>query len=183
MAKKKEIDRLAHIKPLKKERRWSKPVKAFAIKLISEFVNPQEVAKAVNERYKTNLTGHIMTTTTVAYFKTVYKDIIAQEQGKYLAAVHDVPIANKRVRLERAEDAYNSCNDIEDPSASINTSLRCLAHARTEMEGSNISIGNTFNTQINQYSDMSDKEVKDHVKKLKAEVVTLVKNKEGAYAV
>ena len=161
-----------------KGRRIAPEVKLAISKMLAEFKPKSSILMVINGKYNANINGQY-----INRIKKANASLIAQMRAKYVDAYMDVAIANKRVRLERRDELYTSSEEIKDPSQRVTARLRCLADARTEVEGPGVAIGNTYNTQINQYSDMGDIEIKEHIKKLKNEVITMVKQREGEYAV
>ena len=112
-------------------------------------------------------------TKTITKFQTQEKDLINKLRDRYLATVAEVPIAQKKIRLERAEELYEASGEIEEKENEINTKLKCLNQAREEVEGRGA--GNITLTQFNQYNKLSDEEIQDRIKEIERKIVVEVK--------
>ncbi len=134
-------------------------------KLVAEFKRPFEVQKFAREAWGKNMNHQSIT----YYFKADrWQPIIQRFREVYLSGVMDIPIANKKVRLERLEEVYESTDN--DPNiAGIDRrrqKLDVLRNAREEMD-ERTQVSNTFNTQI---INLSDEELHERKKQILAQI-------------
>jgi len=131
--------------------------------MIAQYKKPKEIKELVEEQHGINVK-----TTTISKFKQDEKELIGKLRAQYLETVVEVPIAQKRVRLERAEGLYESACEIDNSKDRIDTRLKCLSNARDEVEGKGSSQV-TF-AQYNQYNNLSDDELNYKIREIEEKV-------------
>lgn len=137
----------------------------YILRLHAEFVKPERIQESLQSKYGQNSAlGNSLIRIKHVIGDTNSRLIIAQFRGAYLNRIKDVPIANKRVRLEDLEEVrdkvitdlkQNKLLDAEQKmefrlmAKSLKDTLDC---AREEVEGKSI----VFN-QLNVIGDFGDK--------------------------
>lgn len=144
-----------------------------------------EIIEGFEEKY-----GYRLHDNQIDRIKKKHKDLITQIRVGYLKNILDIPIAQKRVRLDRTEQQYQDADSITNNAYRINIKLKCLAHAQEEIEGKT-RLGDTFLNfqQTNMFTNMTDEEllaertkILSRIKKVKVPNVIDVAKKEEAYA-
>jgi len=109
---------------------------------IAQFKTPTEVVNLIKEKFKKTI--RIQSVYEVYFKGDKWQDLITQERERYLSEVSKVPIANKRVRLERLEKIYeeamawsvktiNQWGVVEEQQ--LGAAIQALDKARVEIEG------------------------------------------------
>ena len=136
--------------------------KLFICNLIAQYKKPREVVKLVEEEHNIVIKGDL-----VLRYKNSNKDLIDNLRSQFLANINDIPIAQKRIRLERADELYEASQEIHTVKDKVDSSLKCLKEAREETEGKGQSV--TFQ-QFNQYNQLTDEELEDKIKEIEFKV-------------
>jgi len=137
--------------------------KLLVCNLIAQYKKPKQIQLVLDEEY-----GLKVKLNRIREFYGKEKQLIDNLRERYLSTVSEVPIAQKRVRLEREETLYETADEIDETKDKIDTKLKCLASAREEIEGrggQNVSF-----TQVNQYGNLSDQEVVDKIKEIELKI-------------
>ena len=98
----------------------------------------------------------------VHLYKNKNKDLINKLRESFLSTIIEVPIAQKRVRLERTEELYGVAEEVD-------TKLKCLKEAREEVEGKGAA--NLTFQQFNQYNQLSDEELRDKLREVELKII------------
>lgn len=105
-----------------------------------------------------NELGKTINLTAIKYYKesSKWKPIVNKFRDEYTKGIMEVPIANKRVRLEALQDMFEAHKEEGD----LKQAQAVLKDAREELDGG-AKFGNTnvFMTQVNNYKDMTDEEI------------------------
>lgn len=150
--------------------------KEFICNLIAQYKQQDEIIEELRATYDIKILPNQITR-----IRQKKYDLIEKLRNVYLFNLAKVPIAQKRVRLERLEGIYEVATTIDPLKQRISMQLKCLNAAQTEVEGK-VGAGTVYNTQINQYSNLSDKDLKEKIKRLRSEILDLAKDKENRYA-
>ena len=128
-------------------------------KLLAEFRTPLQISRFVMENFKKDIPDYSVK----KYFlegRNKWTEIIDKFRAVYLSAEMSVPIAHKKVRLERYDDLYQKAYE----TGKFMAARACLDSAREEIEGSKTHIiGNVLFTQINNMSDDALKEEQQRI--------------------
>lgn len=85
-----------------------------------------------------------------------WKPLIQKFRDEYTRGIMEVPIANKRVRLEELQSMFEKYKD----GGRLRLAQAVLKDAREELDGSRkFGDTNVYMTQVNNYKDMSDEEI------------------------
>jgi len=131
--------------------------------LIAQYKKPRQIQSILEEEY-----GVKLGLKRIRNFYGKEEKLIADLRERYLATVSEVPIAQKKVRLEREEQLYEVADGIEEIKGKIDSKLKCLASAREEIEGRGAQ-SVTF-AQYNQYNQLSDEELQYKIKEIELKI-------------
>ncbi len=136
--------------------------KDYICSLIAEYKAPSEIEKLFKTKYKMTIWPQ-----QIARIKKKDLDLINKTRALYLQDLMEIPIAQKRIRLERADKQYEEASKIENVKSRIDIRLRCLARSQEEMEGKT-KLGDTFLNfqQNNIFSEMTDEQLIKEQKKI-----------------
>jgi hypothetical protein len=123
--------------------------------MLAEYKPNQEIMKAVKEKFDVNIRPFQI----YSVNKQRKTDII-RLRSMYLKDLMSIPIAQKRIRLERLEKLFNNCSYLKDKRARIREAVNCLSRAQEEIEGKT-KLGDTFINQEQNFmfSDMTTAEI------------------------
>lgn len=112
--------------------------------------------------------GITITETTARWYLMSKKwfPIIQQMREKWVVGVLEIPISQKRVRLERLEDLYRKAISARQ----ISTAKEVLRAAKEEIEGTK---SGDINIQMNKIEMISDEEIKNRMRKIKEEMASI----------
>jgi len=130
--------------------------KMFICNMIAQYKKPREVVELIKDEHDINIDSAL-----VSRYKKDNQKLINKLRETFLSTVVEVPIAQKRVRLERTEELY-------DIAKSVPVKLKCLSSAREEVEGKGAG-GVTFQ-QFNQYNQLTDEELQEKIKEIEFKV-------------
>ena len=146
------------------KRKLNTPQRIECVKMRAEFCTLSEIVEYLKETYKIEMTEHgVKAAVEAEKHKKVFKDF----REKYYAGMKEVPIANKRIRLDNMDRAReklmkliekNKCEDSSDKKElmySISTLMDTLKRGQDEMEKK----GTMIPSQGDEYSDKSDDEL------------------------
>ena len=122
-----------------------------------------ETPSAVQEFVKTEYGKEIAFNSIKFYLHSKkWKPMLERLRQEYVEPIMDIPVSHKFVRLSRLEDLYQSSSML----GKVDQCRGILGDAREEVEGpkSNPS-GNTFYTQVNNFSDEDLHKKKDDILK------------------
>ena len=145
---------------------WKRVIKPhhkdFVTVLLTEYKTPTEIIEAVKEKYNVKIAPN-----QIYGVKRRRKDLITKVRVNWLKELSDIPIAQKRVRLERLEKQYDECSELPSKYNKLVLRLRCLNQAQEEVEGKT-KLGDTFMSfqQNTVFSNMTDKELLEEQKKI-----------------
>ena len=134
----------------------------FICNLVAQYKKPREIVSLMEEEHDIIIKGAL-----VSRYKNSNKDLIDKLRSQYLANINDIPIAQKRIRLERADELYDASQEIHTVKDRVDSGLKCLKEAREETEGKGQSV--TFQ-QFNQYNQLTDEELEDKLKEIEFKV-------------
>jgi len=141
--------------------------KDFVCQKIAEFKQNNEIEKLVLERFGVRLHNE-----QIRRLEDKKHELIERLRKHWIAQISKVPIMQKRVRAERIATLYNLSDEITDVKARLDMKLKILAAAHSEAEGKTAgSLGNVYNTQINQFSELDDVQLKSRIRSLKTEII------------
>ena len=134
--------------------------------MLARFYSQSEVKKRVKEW------GIEINEQAVDYYRhsNKWKQIIEKMRGEYLSEILEVPIAHKRVRLERLDSLYRSA--VEKDQLSV--AKEVLRAAQDEIEHKS-----TLSITMNKIELISDDELRERVKRVKQELLS-IEAKDGA---
>ena len=112
--------------------------------------------------------GVTITETTARWYllSKKWSAIIQQMREKWVVGVLEIPISQKRVRLERLEDLYKKAISARQ----ISTAKEVLRAAKEEIEGTK---SGDINIQMNKIEMISDEEIKNRMRKIKEEMASI----------
>lgn len=118
-------------------------------KMIAQFMPVRDIKTQLHEE------GISISPSTIIFYQKSSKwaPAIEKMRNEYLSNIMEVPIAHKRVRLERLEMLYKQAQTQRKPEVSRSM----LAAARDEIEGKNVNI----TAIMNKYEGLSDDELED----------------------
>jgi len=133
-----------------------------------QFLPTVEIIAKMKEEH-----GITLSNTSVMFYKKnkKWKVLIDKAKDQYVSAIMEVPIAHKRVRLERYEKLYDTAKNL----GKIESARAVLASAREELEGKN-----SINIQMNRIELISDDEINERLRRIKTELVTIPVESEEA---
>lgn len=134
--------------------------------MLARFNTQSEIKKRVKEW------GIEINEQAVDYYRhcNKWKQIIEKMRGEYLSEILEVPIAHKRVRLERLDALYKSAVEKDQ----LNVAKEVLRAAQDEIEHKS-----TLSITMNKIELISDDELRERVKRVKQELLQL-EAKDGA---
>lgn len=124
-------------------------------KLLAWFCSPTQIAKHIEQRFKKKITAQ-----NVEWYKNSEKwqPVIEKLREDYNRCVLEVPLANKRKRLEELQILYNIHMVNED----YKKAQSVLSDFREEMERRGGDINFSFtNVTHNEYQNMTDEELNE----------------------
>ena len=137
--------------------------KILVCNLIAQYKKPKQIQILLDDEHDIKLKLN-----TIRKFNETDKELIGKLREHYLSTVSEVPIAQKRIRLEREEALYETADEIDEVKDKIDTKLKCLASAREEVEGRG---GQTVTfAQYNQYNQLSDEELQQKIKEIELKI-------------
>jgi len=106
--------------------------KLFVCRLLAEFKSDREIMEALDKEY-----GVKVDISNIQWYRNRknYANLVNKIREEYLGGLLNVPIAQKRIRLERLEQKYHGADKIEELEKRMDYQLRCLERAREEVEG------------------------------------------------
>jgi hypothetical protein len=131
--------------------------------LIAQYKKPKQIQLLLDEEY-----GLKVRLNRIREFNDKEQQLISNLRERFLTTISEVPIAQKRVRLDREEQLYEVAGQIKETKDQIDTKLKCLASAREEVEGRGTQ-SVTF-AQYNQYNQLSDTELQDKLKEIELKI-------------
>jgi hypothetical protein len=137
----------------------------FICNLHAQYKKPGEIQKMLLEQF-----GRKVCLDTIVDYRKTQTELINNLREKWLNSAMDIPIAYKRIRLERAEELYNLSQDLKGKER-ILSGLECLKTACNETEGK-FAGGISF-TQVNQYNNYTDEELLVKKRELEAKIINL----------
>jgi len=122
--------------------------KDFICSKLGEYKSPSAVCEIFKEKF-----GWAPWSTQIKMVAEKHRDMVDKFRVVYLKDLLSIPIAQKRIRLDRLEDIYATTNK-------DTTRLKCLAQAQEEIEGKT-KLGDTFLNfqQNNVFTQLSDEEL------------------------
>lgn len=127
------------------------PKEKFIVEQLAQMVEPKDIIR----KYAEAGMGRI-DDAAVAYYRRTRGEVVRQLREKIMEASMDVPIANERIRLQRAEILYNQAQNITGLRDKVNTSLSVLDFAREETKES---VPANVNMQFNQFNQLTNEQL------------------------
>jgi len=124
-------------------------IKKRIIALLGEFKKPLEIIKSIREEFPAFKESNRLAIP-ISRIGDMNKKYIYTLREIYAKAIMEVPIAHKKVRLERLENLYDEASDRPSERREI------LGAAREELEGLRVNL-NMY--QMNFFGGMSDAEI------------------------
>ncbi len=144
--------------------------KMFVCRLIAEGKTNKETIEALKKEH-----GVDVDRSNIRWYRNSkkYADLLNKMKEKFLSAVLEVPIAQKRVRLKRLEQKYLESQKMKDKDRIV-YGLKCLKEAKEETkdEPAENSI------QVNQYNELSNEELLQKKKELEQKIIELSKRED-----
>ena len=131
--------------------------------LLAQYKKPRQIMSILKDEHELNVK-----TKTITKFKNSEQELIGKLRDRFLATVAEVPIAQKRIRLERAENLYEISQELEGKDR-VDSGVKVLATAREEVEGKGSS--QITLQQFNQYNQLTDEELQDKIKDIESKIM------------
>ena len=145
-------------------------------KMLGEYRRPEEIIDAIKQK------GRSIQLTSINYYrqKPEWRHLIEKFRRDYLNGIMDVPISQKRVRLEKLDRLiYNLDNHPEKFELTgreiFDRIITVLEKSRLEMEPSK---GDTFNINMAQFNQLTDEEIKDRQEVIMDKIMKIQRAKE-----
>jgi len=162
--KKQETGELETNEPENKKRIFVVPdAKMYICNLLAQYKKPKEIISLIKEEHNIKVSP-----SSISQYKKENKELIEKLRTSFLATINDVPIAQKKIRLERADELYTISQELRG-GEKVNLSLKCLKEAREEVEGAGS--GSVTFQQFNQYNALSDEELREKLKEVEEKIV------------
>jgi len=129
-----------------------------------------EIENWFKETYSKDLGANVINVT--YRYGARWRPVVRKFRDEYNADLLSVPIASKRKRLERLEEAWQKSKD----SGHLETELHSLNNAREETEPKNQ--GSVTLQQFNQFNQLTDEELEEKKAQCLNRIETLRKQKE-----
>ena len=131
--------------------------------LIARFVTPLEIIRQFKDQHSVSLSIG-----TIHFYKHSPKwhGMIEKMRDKYASSVMEIPISQKRVRLERLESLYK----IAAHKNNVSGAREILRAAKEEIEGAK---SGDVSIVMNKVEMISDIELTDRMRKIKEEMHTI----------
>ena len=146
----------------KKSKLLPQEVRKAIITLAGQFKKPTFILEEIKELYPEELESFKNIKKTIYNIMDGSKDQINALREQHCKSLLEVPIAHKKIRLERLEDQY-------DNAVGVDKSVQVLRAAREEMEGSKV---NLSLYQMNFFGKMSDEELERRIAEIASRVQT-----------
>lgn len=145
------------------ERKLDHEMQIKMCELIARFMSVPEILRKFSTDYNIKIGPD-----TVKHYSHSKKwaDTIQKFRDNYVGHIMDIPIAQKRVRLERFEQLYRMAL----AKGSISAAREILKCAKDELEGAK---EGDINIQMNKIEMISDSEIRDRIKKIKQEMSSI----------
>lgn len=135
------------------------------MELIARFTIKSEIVEYFMRTYQILVSPGLIQ----QYEKTPKWKLVIQElRGKYLSGTDQVALSHKRVRMERRDDLYYKALKTNQ----LRTAAIVIRDAEVEM-GGGPGKAPSFNITLNQYNELSDKELEEK----RQELLEKIKNK------
>ena len=134
--------------PVKTSGSMTKEQQMFVLNMIARFKTNPEIKDLLQSVHGVSIGADSLT----HYRRDKFKHIVLQLRERYLNSVMEVPIAQKRIRLERAEELYAMAQSCAEAKERVDSSVKVLSFARDEIEGKSAAtqfIQNNFNQFMN----------------------------------
>lgn len=131
--------------------------------LLAQYKKPKEIISLIEEEHNLKVSS-----SSISQYKKENKELIEKLRTNFLSTINDVPIAQKRIRLERTDELYAVSQELKG-GEKVNLSLKCLKEAREEVEGAGSS--NITFQQFNQYNKLSDDELQEKLKEVEEKIM------------
>jgi len=131
--------------------------KMFICNMLAQYKKPKEIKKLAKKEHGLTLSSQV-----ICGYRNRNKNLINSLRESFLSTIIEVPIAQKRVRLDRTEELYQIAKQVD-------TKLKCLKEAREEVEGKGAA--NLTFQQFNQYNQLSDEELKDKLREVEEKII------------
>ena len=170
--------------PTKHREYLSEEVRRRIVQLIAVYKSNLEIIRDIREEFGEDIAKPI-TKFTLAHYRNddKWKPLLAKYREEYERAVDGIPIASRKLRLERLETNYQDV--MEDVTLTkkekINLALSHIHEAGGIMEPKTYNDGRPnlyMMTQVNNYKELSDEEIKEKQLKLLEEMAKVKKLKE-----
>ena len=136
--------------------------KMFVCNMLAQYKKTPEIKELAKKEH-----GITLSTQVICGYRNRNKELINKLRESFLQTIIEVPIAQKRVRLERAEELYDVSQELKGRDKVL-TSLSCLKEAREEVEGKGA--GSVTFQQFNQYNQLTDEELKDKLREVEEKI-------------
>ena len=141
---------------------------------LGQYKRPIEVQKELKDK------GISVQITSINYYekKAEWKNVVEKFRREYLAQIMQVPISQKRHRLQKLDDelyGIESCDKrfkFRDDRDRFDRMLKVLDQARLEMEPSK---HDTYNINMAQFNSLTDEEIRDRKTQLMEKVLKIQK--------
>ncbi len=153
------------IKPAKRTWKLPKKAKVFICQRLAEFGEAEKIALEVEERFNVQVTrqGIHQLIRQRRTKGTHWNELMAQFRKEYLEAVQDVPIANKKKRLEYLEKAYDRAIQWHTVPSAAGPIEKCLPAAavkaveaaRQEIEGTRVIVQGSIDHRLQGWDKLS----------------------------
>jgi len=104
-------------------------------------------------------------------YSASYQPLVEQIRDEFERDIKQVEFASKRRRIEELTDIFNNCKE----KSKFKEAIACMASIREEVDGKRIN-GDVY-MQFNQFSNMSDVELRKKVEENAIELKRLEENK------
>ncbi len=153
-----------------RKRTWklSKQAKIYICQRVAAFKHYQEICNELVELYGVRVQRQAIADLLHSRRKktTRWMDMMLRFREEYLEAVQDVPIANKRKRLEYLQKAYNRAIEWHETPSAYGPIEKCLPAAavkaveaaRQEVEGLRINVTGSVDHRLQGWDDLSPEE-------------------------
>ena len=131
--------------------------------LLAQYKKPRQIMSILKDEHELDVK-----TKTITKFQVNEKELIGRLRDRFLSTVAEVPIAQKRIRLERAENLYEISQELEGKDR-VDSGVKVLATAREEVEGKGSS--QITLQQFNQYNQLTDEELQDKIKDIESKIM------------
>jgi len=141
----------------------------FILERLAQGMKPKEIIDGYNALKR----GDTISSRVVNYYRTRRSELISRMRDTVVMNSMDIPIANERVRLQRAEELYSQAQGIMGVKDKVETSLKCLDFAREETQ---TDTPQNLNVQFNQFNELTNEQLLEKKKELERKILGFQKD-------